>query len=187
VIVRRYVYHRQFAELLAGDRVLHRRAPDAGMTALGWLLAGHAATVAALLILELAVEPRGVGGSLERLLALAGPSPHTAFDAVLAMVVVGLEALASAALIRMSDHRRLVATIYGLVAGGVGLAAAWGMTRTLGRHALDLQLVVRWIPAAMQIAIPAVTLVLVRRALIPAARARYRREPARPAAQVRMA
>jgi hypothetical protein len=175
VIVRRYVYHRQFAELLAGDRMLHRRAPDAGLTGLGWLLAGHAATVAAILILEVAIEPRGVGWSLERLLALAGPSPHSALDAVLAAVVVALEALAAAALIRMSDHRRVSATIYGLVAGGVALAAAWAMTRTLGRHGVDLQLVIRWIPAAIQIAIPVATLVLVRRALIPAARARYLR------------
>jgi hypothetical protein len=176
VIVRRYFYHRQFAELLAGDRVLHRRAPDAGLTGLGWLLAGHATVVAAVLILELAIEPRGIGWSLDSLLALAGPLGRSSLDAAIATAVVGLEALAAVALIRMSDHRRVIATIYALIAGGVALAAAWPMARTLGRHATDLPTVVRWIPAAIQIVIPAATLVFVHRAVVPAARARYARK-----------
>jgi hypothetical protein len=80
------------------------------------------------------------------------------------------------ALIRMSDHRRVIATIYALIAGGVALAVAWPMARTLGGHSTDLELVVRWIPAAIQIVIPAATLVFVHRAVIPSARARYARK-----------
>lgn len=174
-IVRRYVYHRQFAELLAGDRVIHRRAPDAGLTGLGWLLTGHAALVAALLFLEAAVEPQGIGRSLQSLLVLAGPDLRSPADIGLVSIVLGLEGLAATALIRMSDSRRVIATIYALFAGVVALATACTMIRALGRQATDLQLIARWIAAAVQIAIPAVTLVLVRRTIVPAAHARYTR------------
>jgi hypothetical protein len=175
VIVRRYFYHRQFAELLAGDRVLHRRAPDAGLTGLGWLLAGHAAAVAALLILTLTVDPRGIGWSLDSLVRIAAPVGRSPVGLALAATIVGLEAVAAVALIRMSDQRRVIATIYALIAGGVALAVAWPMARTLGRHAMDLPVAARWIFAAIQIVIPAATLVFVRRAVVPAARARYTR------------
>ena len=43
LIVRRFFSDRQFADLLAGDDApVHRRAPDAGLTWLGWLLIAHA-------------------------------------------------------------------------------------------------------------------------------------------------
>jgi hypothetical protein len=174
--LKRYVAHRQFAELLAGDRVLHRRAPDAGLTGLGWLLAGHATAAASILILELSVEPRGVGRILDGVLQLTGAARAPA-DLPVAAIVVGLEALAAVALIRMSDHRRIVATIYALVAGAVALAAAWPVARSLGQHSLDLRTVMQWTPAAIQIVIPAATLALVHRIAVPAARARYRIGP----------
>jgi hypothetical protein len=170
--LKRYVAHRQFAELLAGDRVLHRRAPDAGLTGLGWLLAGHATAAASVIILELTVEPRGAGHMLDGALHLIGAARAPA-DLAVAAIVVGLEALTAIALIRMTDHRRIVATIYALVAGAVAVTAAWPVARNLGQHSLDLRAVMQWIPAAIQIVIPAATLVLVRRVVVPTARARY--------------
>jgi hypothetical protein len=176
--LKRYVAHRQFAELLAGDRVLHRRVPDAGLTGLGWLLAGHATAAASALILELTVEPRGAGRLLDGALQLTGARAPA--DLPVAALVIGLEALAAAALIRVSDHRRILATIYALVAGSVALAAAWPVALSLGQHSLDLRAVTQWVPAAIQVVIPAATLVLVRRVVVPAARASYRTGPPAP-------
>lgn len=174
VTLKRFISHRQFAELLAGDRMLHRRAPDAGLTGLGWLLAAHGTVVASVLLLQLTVEPRGVGRMLDGVLQLTGASARSPADLAVAAIVVGLEALAAIALIRMTDHRRAIATIYALAAGAVALAAAWPAARTFGQHSLDLRVVMRWLPAAVQIVIPAATLVLVRRTVVPTARASYR-------------
>jgi hypothetical protein len=186
ITLKRYVAHRQFAELLAGDRVLHRRAPDAGLTGLGWLLAGHASAAASILVVELTATPRGAGRILDGVLQLTGAARAPA-DLAVAAIVVGLEALAAAALIRMSDHRRAVATIYALVAGAVALAAAWPVARGLGARSLDVRAVMQWIPVAIQIVIPAATLALVHRVAVPAARARYRLGRERRNRTVRMA
>jgi hypothetical protein len=199
--IKRFINHRQFAELLAGDRVIHRRAPDGGLTGLGWLLAGHAACVAAVLVLELTVEPRGVGRPLGNLLALTGPAlgplDGPALDALgrwlghelgaslgpsllglvgsgVAATVVVLELLTAGALLGMTRHRRTLATIFALVASVIAVAAAWSVLRS-GGHRFDLRTVLRLIPLAIQIVVPAATLVLVRRSLVPGAQARYRR------------
>lgn len=169
--VRRYFYHRQFAELLAGDRVLHRRAPDAGLTGLGWLLAGHATAVAALLIVELTVEPHGAGRAIESLVAIIAPRGPGSVDLAITGAVCALEAVAAIALIRMSDHRRAIAAGYAVIASGVAVTAAWPIIRTIGSHAMALELVLYWLPAAAQLVIPIATLVLMRRAVIPTARA----------------
>ena len=174
--VKRYFHHRQFAELLAGDRVIHRRAPDAGLTGLGWLLAGHATVVAALLILELTVQRHGAGRALDNLLWLTRPcTGRSATSLGVTAAVAVVELCAATALLRMSDHRREIATIYALAAGAVALTVAWPMARGLGRHGIDLRMVFPLIPAAVQLVIPSATLVLVHRALAPVARARFRR------------
>jgi hypothetical protein len=175
VVIRRYFNNRQFAELLAGDRMVHRRAPDAGLTGLGWLLAGHAVVIAALLTIAATAEPQGPGRTLMSVLQLAGPVVGgSAGELVLGAGVVGLELIAAAALLRMSDHRRAFATMYALVAGGVALALTWPLVRGFDHHHFDLRTVIRLIPAAAQVVIPAATLVLVHRTVIPVARARYR-------------
>lgn len=178
MIVKRYFHHRQFAELFAGDRVIHRRAPDAGLTSLGWLLIGHAVLIATIWILVVTVEPRGAGRALGNLLLLCGPVVgRGVFDLAVALAVTAgtaaLELIAAAALLRMSDHRRTIATIYALVAGGIALAMAWPLLRSFD-HPFNRWAVIQLIPATVQIVIPAATLVLVHRAIAPVARARYR-------------
>jgi len=175
VVIRRYFHSRQFAELLAGDRTIHRRAPDAGLTGLGWLLAAHAAVVASLLTAAATAEPAGPGRALIGLLQLAGPViGRSTGELALGAGVVALELLAAAALLRMSEHRRAAATIYALVAGGIALAVTWPIIRGFDHHHFDLRTVIRLIPTAAQIVIPAATLVLVQRSMLPTARARYR-------------
>jgi hypothetical protein len=175
VVIRRYFNHQQFAELLAGDRTIHRRAPDAGLTGLGWLLTGHAVVVAALLTVAATADPQGPGRALGGLLQLTGPVVgRSTGELVLGAGVVGLELAAAAALLRMSEHRRAFATIYALVAGAAALALAWPLVQSFDQHHGGLPMVIRLIPTAAQIVIPAATLVLVHRTLVPAARARYR-------------
>lgn len=174
LIVKRFFNHRQFAELFAGDRMRHRRAPDAGLTGLGWLLLGHAVLVSAVLVLRLTASHAGAGRVLEALLRLSGPLVGTRpAELALSAAVIGLEIITAAALLRMSDHRRAIATIYALVGGGAALAMAFTLFRTLGHH-IDLRMA-RLIPMACQLVFPAATLLLVHRAIVPAARARYRR------------
>jgi hypothetical protein len=176
MIVKRYFNHRQFAELLAGDRVTHRRAPDAGLTGLGWLLAGHAALVAGLVILQLAVPPR-FGSLFDGALVLGGLAVgRWPLDAGLAAAVVVLELATAAALIRMSDQRAAIATIYAVFAGIVALGPALPVIRALGHH-VDGWTAIRLLPSAVQLVLPITALVLVHRAIAPAARARYRRPP----------
>lgn len=186
MIVKRYFSQRQFAELLAGDRVTHRRAPDAGLTALGWLLAGHATLVAGVVILQLtAVSHLGHLGHLDHLdhlgphlgraadnaLALSGLAVGRWWlvDAGLAVASVVLELAAAAALIRMSDQRRAITTIYAVFAGVVALGPAVPVLASLGHH-LSLWAGIQLLPSAVQLVMPACALLLVRRAVIPAAR-----------------
>jgi hypothetical protein len=181
MIVKRYFHHRQFAELLAGDRVIHRRAPDAGLTGLGWLLTGHAILIATILILAVTVERHGAGRALDNLVMLSGPViGRSAGDLAVAAGIVALELTAAAALLWMSDHRRVIATIYALIAGGLALALAWPLVRGMGHHPFHLQMVIRVIPSAVQIVVPAATLVLVHRAIMPVAQARCRKSAAPP-------
>jgi len=181
VIIKRFFNNRQFAELLAGDRMLHRRAPDAGLTGLGWLLVGHAVAVVTILILTATVQDHGMGRALQNLLLLTGPvvGPSTP-ELGIASGIVALELLAAAVLLRMEDYRRVIATMYALVAGGVALATAWPLVRSIGRHHFDLRMAIQLIPAAVQLVVPAATLVLVHRVVAPAARARYRESTGSP-------
>jgi hypothetical protein len=190
MIVKRYFAHRQFAELLAGDRVPHRRAPDAGLTGLGWLLAGHAALVAGALIWQVTARPQ-LGRALDHALALTGLAVGRGGSAIdagigagiaagtgawLAAAVVALEVAAAAALIRMSDRRRAIATIYALFAAAVAVGPALPALRAVADHAspgAGIQL----LPLAAQLVLPITALVLVHREIAPAARARYRRRP----------
>jgi len=182
MIVKRYFHQRQFAELLAGDRVTHRRAPDAGLTGLGWLLAGHAALIAAIAIGQLAVDPgRGglAGRAIENALVLGGLVVGRGWapgvgDTGLAAALAVLEVATAVALIRMSDQRRPIATIYAVFAAIVALGPAVPSLRALGHHA-TMWTAIRVLPSAVQLVLPIATLALVHRVVAPAARAFYRR------------
>jgi len=174
MIVKRYFSQRQFAELLAGDRVTHRRAPDAGLTALGWLLAGHATLVAGVAIVQVTTHPQ-LGRVADHALVLSGLAVGRwwLIDAGLAVASVVLELAAAIALIRMSDQRRAIATIYAVFAGVVALGPAVPVVASLGHH-LSIWTGIQLLPSAVQLVMPVSALLLVHRAVIPAARARFR-------------
>jgi hypothetical protein len=180
--VRRFFGDRQFAALLAGGRAaLHRRAPDAGLTGLGWLLVGHAALTASFLLPQLLAGPALAGD------ALAGDARHLAALAAgigdgspwWSAGVVVLEAWAGTELLRMGAHHRVVAAAYGVA----GVLVTLALTGPILRDVLALsvlggggdRLVLSLALIALQLAIPAAALLLATRTVAPAARARYRR------------
>jgi len=177
LIVKRYFSQRQFAELLAGDRLPHRRAPDTGLTALGWLLTGHATLVAGVLLIQLTAHPQ-LGRAADNALVFSGLAVGRWWlvDAGLAAASIVLELAAAAALIRMSDQRRAITTIYALFTAVVALAPAVPVVASPG-HPLSLWTAIQLLPSAVQLVMPVAALVLVHRVVMPAARARYR--PAR--------
>jgi hypothetical protein len=177
MIVKRYFSQRQFVELLAGDQVTHRRAPDAGLTALGWLLAGHATLVAGVVIVQLTGYPHlgrlgpHLGRVADNALALSGLAVGRwwLIDAGLAVASVVLELAAAAALIRMSDQRRAITTIYAVFAGVIALGPAGPVLASLSHH-LSVWTGIQLLPSAVQLVMPVAALLLVHRAVIPAAR-----------------
>jgi len=179
LIVKRYFSQRQFVELLAGDQVTHRRAPDAGLTALGWLLAGHATLVAGVVIVQLTAHPH-LGRAADNALVLSGLAVGRWWlvDAGLALASVVLELAAATALIRMSDQRRAITTIYAVFAGVVALGPAVPVLASLGHH-LSIWTGIQLLPSAVQLVMPIAALVLVHRAVIPAARVVDRRRSTR--------
>lgn len=164
-IIRSFFRDRQFAELLAGDRAAqHRRAPDAGLTGLGWLLVGHAALTAALLVPQLA------GATPLELVGTALPSYDFGGTRSLWWTagISVLEAWAGYELVRMSPQHRRVSIGYGAVAIAVMLYLASGADEI--RFLQQPELLV---PAVCQLVFAAATLLLVGRNVTPAARARY--------------
>jgi hypothetical protein len=160
LIVRRFFNDRQFADLLAGaDANLHRRAPDAGLTGLGWLLLAHAAAVAALLIPH-AAGLQAAPAPIRELAALTltpGQSPWWNVG------IVVVEAWAGYELVKMSPYRTIVGILYAIAGGLVPVALAWPFD--------DPNAVM---PIAAAVIVPAIVFVLVTRKLAPSATARFR-------------
>jgi hypothetical protein len=175
--VRRFFSDRLFADLMAGDRAApHRRAPDAGLTGLGWLLVGHAALTASVLVPQLVAGPELAGDArwLASLAAGVGDgSPWWSAG------VIVLEAWAGTELVRMGAHHRLLAAAYGVAGTFVTLSMMGPLAEqamagsVLGGH--GDRVVISLALIALQLAIPAAALLLATRTIAPTARARYRR------------
>lgn len=115
--LRRFFAERQFASLLAGDAApIHRRAPDAGLTSLGWLLLACGALSLAFFLATFSGVPADDGSLLMGFYPLLGGSWHTAITAGL-MLFAGLE------LVRMTPQHRLTATIAAVTVLVVELSA----------------------------------------------------------------
>ena len=184
MIIRRFFSDRQFADLLAGENAtLHRRAPDAGLTGLGWLLLAHATFGASFLIPQL----------FSRQLPLHQLPFHQLFDMFGSSGLrspwwnaglIMLEAWAGFEMIRMSRHHRAIATIYGVVSAAVTLWVSWPVFDEI-RHAHHVSLtnpegLLMVTPLAIALVIPAATLFLVGRNIAPTARARFRTRTSAP-------
>lgn len=180
LVIRRFFSDRQFADLLAGDGAsLHRRAPDAGLTSLGWLLIGYAALGLTCLLPQLIVSG-GMPAQFEQLLAMSGPIG--ARSMWWSAGVIALQAWAGWELLRMGPQHRIIAIAYAVVATAVTAYLMWPMMQMLGdlnklggggRGTRAMMMSIG--PVAIQLVLPIATLVLVNRNIAPAARARFRR------------
>lgn len=175
LIVRRFFTERQFSELLATDGVSrHRRAPDAGLTALGWLLLSHAVLGGAYVIIALPFD-----GYVEREL-----SAFTAIGGVggtrslwWSVVLVLVEGWAGCELICASRRARIVASVFGVAGAVLVVYISWPTVAELqaARYFFGNLEAFRLGPIAMSLVIPIATLLLVNRKIAPTARARFRK------------
>jgi hypothetical protein len=185
MIIRRFYSDRQFADLLAGDGApIHRRAPDAGLTGLGWLLFAYAMFSASFVVIELVGGDGGSRGTrgLEALMAFGGPSGMRSIWWSVGVVV--LQAWAGYELIRMSAQSRVIATVFGVVGTAVTLYINWPLLQALKSMGgfLGNSQALQFGPVAMALILPVITIVLVNRKIAPTARARFRTKPPAPSA-----
>lgn len=176
LILRRFFADRQFSDLLAGNEApVHRRAPDAGLTWLGWFLIAHAAMQGSLLVMTLFA---GHAMRSQELFALVGASATRSLWWSVGLYL--LQAWAGYELVRMSPHSKVVATAYAAVAAAIVAYVNWPMIEAMSsmRHFGDdlFEMPVQLVQFGMigvSLIIPVATFVLVRRHIAPAARARY--------------
>ncbi|MDB4958572.1 MAG: hypothetical protein JWO36_6141 [Myxococcales bacterium] len=178
MIIRRFYSDRQFADLLAGEAApLHRRAPDAGLTSLGWLLIAHAGLGVSLMVPTLASHRHDATW----LLAVLGAFGVRSIWWSVGLVI--LQAWAGYELVRMSPHSRILATVFGIVGTAVHLYISWPLLQTItnARGLADQSFAAFTLgPVAMAVIIPVATVVLVNRKIAPTAKARFRSRPTEP-------
>jgi len=173
LIIRRFFSERQFADLLAGDKAeAHRRAPDAGLTSLGWLLFAYSIYGATMLL------PQLVAGQGEGLMSELFSSPgETSLSVWLGAGVLVLQAWAGLELIRMSASSKVIATVYALAAAAIAIYTTLPVLDALDElfamsgGPLGM---LSFVPLGVSLVLPVVTLLLVNRKIAPTATARFR-------------
>jgi len=163
--VRRFVAWRHLADLDAD--VVRRRSPDAGITALGWFLLGLASLS---LAQGAATEIWGTSGSGAGIPALTGV-PLLRDHAWWQTPLAALELWAALELLAVSDRRKLVATVWAVVALGA-LALQLGDGFALLRYGPLVSRATIWCAILLAATPAAATLLLVHRKVRPQAVAR---------------
>jgi len=129
-------------------------APDAGLGGLGWLLLAHAAYSLTWLLPDL------LGGEMprqfERVFDLFDLFSRTGYSPWWDVGIAMFEAWAGYALIRMTRHHRIIATVYAVIVSTLTLWLLWPLLDGLA-HLISLT------PFALSLVLPAATLVLVNR------------------------
>jgi hypothetical protein len=167
--LRRFFAERQFASLLAGDAApIHRRAPDAGLTSLGWLLISLGSMMLAITLAAAGGSPDNDSTSRMLLPLLFGGNWQTA-------VIGALSVYAGFELVRMTKHHRTIATACAVAMGLLQLTTWAPGWQHLGQ--LD---VLFYNPSALvtvisPLGLALATLILVNRKIAPMAHAKIRR------------
>ena len=176
LIVRKFVGERQLASLADND--VHYRAPDAGLTGLGWLLIANGMMTLSVLLPDLVAGPEatGVSSAIAHFLAkltLVEPS-SIAWN----LGIVAVELWAGIELVRMSGRFRLAATVFALVAGAwTVLHSSPQMFSLEAMRQLAPDDILAYVPLATNLVLPVATLLLVRRRTVALAQASYRPGP----------
>jgi hypothetical protein len=172
LIVRRFVGERQLAALADDD--VHHRAPDAGLTGLGWLLVANAMMTLSVLLPELVAGPGALGSAagFAHLLAkvvLVDPS-SIAWN----LGIVAVELWAGIELVRMTSRFRIAGTVFALVAGAwTVLHSSPQMWSFEAMRHLAPDEILDYVPLATNLVLPIATLLLVRRPTVAAAQASF--------------
>lgn len=174
LIIRRFYSDRQFNDLMAGDQAnVHRRAPDAGLSGLGWLLFAHAMMGAAMMIPQLVLERSDMTRKMYDMMSVMAPSGMRSMRWSAGLVV--LQAWAGFELIRMSSVHRVIGNLFAIAAIVITVYISWPMLENMKMISrLGPEGVMKFLPMGIALVIPLVTLVLVNRNISPTARARFR-------------
>jgi hypothetical protein len=177
MIIRRFFSDRQFVDLMAGEGAsVHRRAPDAGLTGLGWLLLGWAVYSASLtlpMVLSSGFD-NPMSAMMYKMAPLGGGTKW------LSIGMIALQAWAGFELIRMSPLSRIIASGYALAAGAMTIYNTWPFLKGMagGREMRMIMgnpdFFMVFVGVAIALVIPIATLVLVNRKITPTATARYK-------------
>jgi hypothetical protein len=181
--LRRFFTERNFAVMLAGSEApLHRRAPDAGLTALGWLLMAVSVVSLATSVPQalLGIDSSEMLALLVRSAAVAEGDLADVGNAWWNVAVAALQLWAAIELVRMTDRHRLAASIYGVIATLTTVYFSFPIMKSLFSSAIgklgDPSVVFPYAWLATTLVIPIGTLLLVNRKLTPQARASVRAE-----------
>jgi hypothetical protein len=174
--LRRFFGERQFQDLLrmSDGPGPHHRAPDLGLTTLGWFLLAWALIQLAL-VLPVALQHAGadMGGPLSFVSsmssAMAGSSPWWAVG------VAALQLWAAIELIRMGELHRIAASAFGVIAAAVTIYQKWaGISAVLHHRGGGLSdEIVFFGTLALELTVPLVTLFAANRGTMPSATARF--------------
>lgn len=188
-IVKRFFAAREFADALAnpsGEPITYRRAPDRGLTTLGWFLFAQAVMALAMtlpaLLLKTKIADPDMYSSRDPMSEVMGALSYGR-SPLWTIAVAALQLFTALQLIRMRPSYKTVATIYGITATivaiyvhmpvlksmlGVGLGGAL-------RGAEDMMGSLVFVSVAISLVVPFATLILANRtpqSSIPAARAK---------------
>ncbi len=133
LLLRNFFTDRNFALLLDDDNVTTRRAPDMGLTALGWmLLALGSLNLASSAGTVLFLDSSPLGMQMTLLPEIAGAGTHSIWWSVL---LAALQTAAGVELIRMSPRHKIVTTLYATLSIAGTLFLWWPMIKSFsGEH-----------------------------------------------------
>ncbi len=179
--VRRFFGERQFADIMAGDDgAPHRRAPDLGLTTLGWFLFATSLVslsfmLPAILLLPSRMGDMGGMGGMSTIMSIMSPGiDHSPWFGI---GIAALELWAAIELIRMGELHRIAATAFGVVATAVNIYMYWPILTHLGSLSREGGLgssTMVLASLAIQLIVPLTTLFAANRSVVPPATARFK-------------
>jgi len=134
LLLRNFYTDRNFS-ILIEDQEVTRRAPDSGLTALGWILLGLGsmglvANLGTIFLLDGSFQ----GMDMMMLSSLSDPGAHSAWWSV---GLAALQTVAGYELVRMSPRHKLMTTIYGGVSVVVTLYLWWPLLKQISEPRFD--------------------------------------------------